>query len=258
MNVLTPISEEDELKPYYKYYLEPMAPVAPEVYEKAAASRLTPEEVLDVHDMNRLFEPGYLPGEQGYCSLPDGTAYMSNLMFFKDVTAEMFDWWFAWHILETLRYRIWNPEDHLFCMTRNPEQVRDPNLSYRERIWNTICDVTEGFGAEPRDVVIPFIHPVDMGFDRNLYEKLDGTIIAMAAEDNRTISCHFIRTVDGGVELRTRFWFGLCLRDGKPDRFDDTPLPEQLPKSLLMHNIKEFTNLARLLPRLYPEERDNF
>ena len=25
-----------------------------------------------------------------------------------------------------------------------------------------------------------------------------------------------------------------------------------------LHNIKEITNLAALLPRIYPEERDNF
>ena len=97
-----------------------------------------------------------------------------------------------------------------------------------------------------------------MGFDPEKLKDFDGTIIAMASEDSRTTSCHFVRPVPGGVELRTRFWFGICLRNGKPERFDDSRLPEELPKSLLLHNIKEFTNLARLLPRIFPEERDNF
>ena len=258
MNPHPPISEEDKKKSYYKYYLEDMAPVAPEVYEKAAAARLTPEEVLPPHEVNRLFEPGYLPGEVGYCALPDGTAYMANRMFMPGVTPEMFDWWFAWHGLDTLRYKIWDKEDHLYAQTRNVEQALDPNLSYREKLWHTRHDITEAFGPAPKDVVVPFIPPWEMGFDREQFENFPGTIITMASEDVRTTSCHFIRPVEGGVELRTRFWFGWCLKDGKIVRYDEPPLPEQLPRALLLHNIKEFTNLARLLPRIFPEEKNNF
>ena len=258
MNPHPPISEEDKKKSYYKYYLEDMAPVAPEVYEKAAAARLTPEEVLPPHEVNRLFEPGYLPGEMGYCALPDGTAYMANLMFMPGVTPEMFDWWFAWHGLDTLRYKIWDKEDHLYAQTRNVEQALDPNLPYREKLWHTRHDITEAFGPAPKDVVVPFIPPWEMGFDREQFENFPGTIITMASEDVRTTSCHFIRPVEGGVELRSRFWFGWCLKDGRIVRYDEPPLPEQLPRALLLHNIKEFTNLARLLPRIFPEEKNNF
>jgi hypothetical protein len=28
------------------------------------------------------------------------------------VTAEVIDWWFAWHPLDSLRYRIWYPPQH--------------------------------------------------------------------------------------------------------------------------------------------------
>lgn len=255
---LVPVTEEDTKKSYYKYYLEEMAEVPDELYKQAAQAKLTSDQVLSVHDVNLLFEPGYLPVERGYCALPDGTAYMANILFMPDVTPEMFDWWFAWHTLDSLRYKIWDREDHMYCMTRNPEQVRDPRLSWREKYQNTLCDITEAFGPEPKDVVVPFVPPENMGFDPAKLRTFDGTIIAMASEDSRTISCHFVRPVSGGVELRTRFWFGMCLRNGKPERFDDSKLPEQLPKSLLLHNIKEFTNLARLLPRIFPEERDNF
>ena len=258
MNPILPISEEDKKKSYYKSFVEKMAPVDPLVNEQAAAARLTPEEVLMPDQVNRLFEPGHLPGERGYCILPDGSAYMANRMFMPDVTPEMFDWWFTWHCLDPLRYKIWDPEDHLYAMTRNPEQARDPKLSWRERLWGTRHDITEGFGAAPKDVVVPFIHPTELGFDQEKYEAFPGTIIAMAAEDVRTVSLHFVRPVEGGVELRSRFWFGWRLIGGKVVRGDDITYPEGLPKSLLLHNIKEFTNLARLLPRLFPEERDNF
>jgi hypothetical protein len=35
-------------------------------------------------------------------------------------------------------------------------------------------------------------------------------------------------------------------------------LPEFLPKALLAHNIKEYTNLAAILPKVYAEEKDNW
>lgn len=258
MAKLVPVTEEDKKKSYYKYYLEEMAPVAPEVYEQAAAARLAPSEVLSVFEVNRLFEPEKLPGQRGYCALPDGSAYLANKMSMPGVTPEMFDWWFAWHGLDSLRYKIWDREDHMYCQTRNPEQARDPKLSYKEKYWNTRHDVIEAFGPEPKEVVIPFIPPQDMGFDPEKLKDFKGTIVAMAAEDNRTVACHFVQPVEGGIELYSRFWFGWHLKDGRPARFDDKVMPEQLPKALLLHNIKEFTNLARLLPRIFPEERDNF
>jgi hypothetical protein len=35
-------------------------------------------------------------------------------------------------------------------------------------------------------------------------------------------------------------------------------IPEFPLRALNLHNIKEFTNLAALLPKIFPEERDNF
>ena len=75
-----------------------------------------------------------------------------------------------------------------------------------------------------------------------------------------TIMCHFVREIDGGVELRTRFWMGYGIIKGKEVKAlpDGVSIPEMPIRALNLHNIKEFTNLAALLPRIFPEERDNF
>ena len=72
--------------------------------------------------------------------------------------------------------------------------------------------------------------------------------------------CHFVREIEGGVELRTRFWMGYYFLNGKLIKGlpDNVRFPEMVLKGLNLHNIKEFTNLAALLPRIFPEERDNF
>jgi 2,4-diacetylphloroglucinol hydrolase len=40
---------------------------------------LTPERVLGIQDTNRLLEPGYLEGENGWCGLPDRAAYVGGV-----------------------------------------------------------------------------------------------------------------------------------------------------------------------------------
>ncbi|MNO94341.1 hypothetical protein D3C76_859590 [compost metagenome] len=71
---------------------------------------------------------------------------------------------------------------------------------------------------------------------------------------------HFIREIEGGVELRTRFWMGWTLVNGKEVKAlpDGIRMPEMGPKSLLLHNIKEFTHLDEILPKIFEEEKDNF
>ena len=76
--------------------------------------------------------------------------------------------------------------------------------------------------------------------------------------------CHFLRRKpDGnGYELRSRFWFGYCVKDGKPElhpmvKFGG-PFPIMAVIALLGHNIKEFTNLADKLPQIYAEFHEEF
>jgi len=95
--------------------------------------------------------------------------------------------------------------------------------------------------------------------------KVDGsnfdiTIVCAGNEYAPVIMCHFLRPVPGGSELHTRFWMGWCVKNGAPMRAipDGAVWPLQMPKELLRHNIKEFTNLAAFLPEIYAEFGDSF
>ena len=63
------------------------------------------------------------------------------------VTPEMFEWWFAWHGLEDLRYRIWDPEDHYYARQQNRARTLDQSLPMRERTWGTCHHVKEDIGG---------------------------------------------------------------------------------------------------------------
>jgi hypothetical protein len=138
-----PVSEDEKLSPLYKYFEMEMTNEKPELYEMVEKNPLTAENALKIQDMDLLFESGYLMGEFGFCRMADGTATVANLTPMPGVTVEMFDWWFAWHGLEPLRYKIWDKDDHYYCKTRNVEQARDKSLSMKERYWYTVHDIKE-------------------------------------------------------------------------------------------------------------------
>ena len=256
---LVPISEEEKKSPLYKWFLRPMTPPAPVKYAAAAAPADGSLGLLP-YDMNRLFEPGYLPLEAGFCNLPDGGGMLANLTDMPGVTVEMFDWWFAWHGLEPLRYKIWNHEDHYYCLTRNPEISEDKSLPMKKRYWDTVHDVREDVGLGLERIAINFRDPADIGFDPALLKDFAGTIVCAGNDHNPVIMCHFVRPTERGVELRTRFWMGYSVIGGKPVKVipDGMQFPLIPVQALLAHNIKEFTNLAAILPELYAEYGKDF
>jgi hypothetical protein len=73
--------------------------------------------------------------------------------------------------------------------------------------------------------------------------------------------CHFLRPTADGCELRTRAWTGWSINDGKPKRVVFPPpwlMPMKMIRDLLEHNIKEYTNLATILPEVYAEFKNKF
>ena len=256
-----PVTDAEKQLSYYKYFERELAAVPEGIYEKAEQSVLSPEIALHIRDKDQLFQDGYLPGEFGWCKFPDGTATIANLVPMPGVTAEMFDWWFAWHGLEPLRYKIWDPEDHYEAKSLNREQNLDSSLSYKQRYWNTCQDVVEGFFGKPTPPVrMKFLNPADVGFSKEKLAEFNGTIICGGGIDDGCFMTHFLRPVPGGSELRTRFWFGWKFVDGQPVKM----LPNYAEVSLdplivlFKHTIKEFTNLASILPEVFADEKDHF
>lgn len=168
MSKLVPITEEQKKLSYAKYFYKPLAPMPEESVRIAESGPVAIEKALHIDDRNLLFEPGYLDTEIGYCVMEDGTGFVANLTKMPGVTAEIFDWWFAWHGLGELRYSIWDPEDHYSARSLDPAIGRAKNLSMKERYWNTTHVVVEDIGMGAQDIHASFKDPKDMGFD---YEK---------------------------------------------------------------------------------------
>ncbi len=266
-----PASMEDKKKSYYKYYLQDMAPVPQEKYDQIAAGPMDNAVAPLIQNRNDLFNPGYMPAEFGWWLLPDGTALIANQTFFPNTTGEMFDWWFAWHPIDRLRYACWDSEDHYDVYLNDPARALDMSLSMRERHWGSIHNVWESLDSSaPAGLLqIRFKRPGEMGYDES---KIDtpacnalvcancSTIGNDQIPDVPVVMTHFLRPVEGGSELRSRFWLGWQIINGEAVMCipDGISVPAEVPKTLLGHNVKEFTNLAAILPSIYAEEKDNW
>lgn len=262
-----PLTAEERKLSYAKYYDLPMTPIPKEKLEILNQGPLNSRDALRIEDRNSLFDAGYHRCEIGYCVMEDGAGYLANLTKMPGVTPEMFEWWFAWHGLEDLRYRIWDPEDHFYARQKMPEKVLDKNVPMREKTWGTVHEVLEDIGGGADTLILNFQYPRALGYDEEkVGTRLCATMMCanghgpVPGQGMAAIMTHFLREIDGGVELRSRFWIGYGLIDGKLVKLlpDGAEVPEQAVKGLFAHNLKEFTHLASILPRVYAEEKDRF
>jgi hypothetical protein len=262
------LSEEDKKKSYAKYFDRPMEPIPAEKLAVLQAGSIDPALALQIEDRNKLFDPGYLENEVGYTVLPNGTGYLANLTVMPDVTTEMFDWWFAWHPLDDLRYVIWDPEDHFYARTDNRAHNLNANLSLKERGYGVKHAVLEDIGAGPDELIIEFESPGFYGFDESkIGTKYCSSIVCGNGHSPNpgpgsvaAFMTHFVRELEQGIELRSRFWIGYQIIDKKAVSVlpPGVSVPIEAPMGLFAHNITEFTNLSTLLPLVYAEERDNW
>jgi len=219
--------------------------------------------------MNDLLNPGYLDVEIGWCNLPNGAGFIANCYQHKGVTAEMIDWWFAWHTLEDLRYRIWYPPQHggIMISPETRKRMLDPSVPLHEKNWGATHHVTENCDCGMENIDISFMSPKDFGFDMSRWKEpfvstfAGGYGWACAVNKNDesitapAMMCHIFRTIPGGIEHRTRFWMGYRFSNGKPELSlpPGIEVPVAAVQGLARHNVKEFKNLGVLLPEIYKE-----
>ncbi|MCC8141901.1 MAG: phloretin hydrolase [Lachnospiraceae bacterium] len=271
MAMKVPVSMHDRQKSYFKYYAQDIYKGEKEKYDKVTKEPMDNSLALHIDKRNDLFLPGNLPGEFGWWIMDDGTATIANETFFPGATGEMFDWWFAWHPIDRLRYACWNCEDHFDVYLDHPLRSLDSSLSLREKTWGSVHNIwedTSGTGRPDR-IKIYFNRPSYMGYNESLIDTeacaalITGNGFTIGHDDIPDIPAvmtHFVRPAEGGCVLRSRFWIGWMIEEGHAICCipESLMIPPEVPRSLLLHNIKEFSNLSKILPSIYEEEKDNW
>jgi len=260
-----------------RFWSATTVPVPDEVKAELTKGAMDPADVLHFENINRLLDPGYHKVEIGYCHCSNGIQYVACLTRMPGVTAEMIDWWFAWHPLNDIRYRIWFPHGHYAASVEDPQRCRDDTLPYRERYQNNRHTVIEDVGTGAMKLWILFVPPEKFGFDTSRFDEA-GVGTAVCARVGfpdvlggiyTTKMCHFVRKTEEGVEMRSRFWIGQEIRKpGKKENslfnkitntefFKKQMLPK-VAKYVANHAAEEYTNLASMLPQVFKEFKNRF
>jgi len=254
------VSQEEKKLPYYKYFEQELA-LAPEEKLNVLKSGVSkcPAVPFEKKDL-------FLAGkDHEYCQVgfgiqPDGTGFVCNTTYMPDVTGEMLDWWFPWHSVGSdLRYKIWDPQDHYFARADRADYVCDPNVPMNQKTWGVNHYVLEDVGAGPDFLKLCFKSPADFGYDDSVVgsQTCQSMVCAIGEGNCAAAMTHKWYPYENGVMFCSRFWIGLKEENGiiKKALPDGAVLPENVPMGLFAHNIKEFTNLAAILPQLYSENK---
>ena len=269
---LPDLTPEEKARPFAKYFYETIPQPDPKHYAEMETPK-DPAKAFGPEELNRLLDLKYLESDEtfeiGWCHLPNGAGYIANKIFYPGVTAKMIDWWFAWHPIEDLRYRIWYPPQHGGLMLSPIDRARilDPKVPVAEKNWGATHHVTENCDCGMDNIDIMFRSPGKMGFDMPLYKKVAATFAGGMGwqcpvdkkDDSITapaMMAHIFYNVPGGLLHRTRFWMGYRIgADDKPELSLPPGIQVPIPavQGLARHNVKEFTRFGEFLPRIYKE-----
>lgn len=262
MNKVGVSKEEKELS-YYKFFERELAEI-PE--EKIAILQAGPsaKPAVAFEDRN-LFLAGK---DADYCQIgygvfENGAGYVCNETYMPGVTPEMLDWWFPWHSVGSdLRYKIWDNEDHYFARADRADYVCDPAVPVREKTWGVSHYIIEDIGTGPDFLKLNFKRPQDLGYDESILgtEKCESMVCAVGEGNAPAVMTHKWYPYKDGVMFCSRFWMGYGLVNGEYIKVipEGVKLPVEAPMGLFAHNIKEFSNLAAILPEVYEENKNNF
>ena len=239
----------------------------------ALRSAMNPSDALPPtpDGLDSLLDPGYHAVENGFCELPDGSAYVTSLVPFPGCTGEMFRWWFWWHSVEPARYTLWYPHNHIEAIPIDPEIVTRPGLSHEQRYIGQTHHVDEYIGPERVKIAISFVDPAEMGFDTSRFAEagIVGHACARVVLRRPPLAAvtmvHLARQTEDGFELRSRYWIGhdIALRIlGTEVPLDSVATLSGMKRSLTgarvayeqyLHDQIEFTHLSTFLADLYSE-----
>jgi phloretin hydrolase len=238
------LTAEEKKSPYAKFYAEPVnAPAAEIIKALQPGKQMDPRMALPPEDLNKLFQPGTLKVENGYCIVADGTGYSVIHSKLPGVTAEMERFWKAW--IASNDYNYLNYKAVLPGM----------NFMYANPLW-------EDFGWGPVSTQVrTTVNPIaTSSLPKQLnpaFYSLEGEVLTIVPDFNgkpywATVVNY--TTIDKkGEDIYTVIWHGTHI-------FNDTPV-RMINKAdvanvdfvinLTRHYAYEYARKAQILPKLY-------
>lgn len=267
-----PTTDDDKKKDYFKYLSVPFVVPTEEQVKYYLGLKQKCEYGLEFSERKKMQTEGPHTIPEGYYLLESGGVLVAANVKIPHITAEMMEWWIAWHQLDRLRYTIWNPEDHFEVSVpeENFKRLSDPSVPIRDKIWNITSTGKESMnGEQPAALTIYFGHPSDHGLDVELvgseyFQTYMGgnSVMELGPVKIPVYAVGYVSKDAAGVtEFRERWWIGYGIDENGAD-YVKLPRLMRLMGSkfamLLVHCHKEYEHLDKFLAQLYAEQKDNW
>ena len=194
-----PLYAGAEKKSYYKY-LRPIAHVPDKEIRRVKSIKTDPSLAIAFSDRAIVQTPDYVPIPDGVYQMSDDSFFISCVIPTPDLTGDMMEWWMPWHMLDPLRYALWNPEDHYdtHISEKARKRILSDKIPMRKKCWGVRCKVTESWnGEKPSTGVLNFVDPASVGFDDSLIG---------------TDSCQFMLVANNAQQLGPITLLSLCVK----------------------------------------------
>lgn len=257
----TKLSEEDKNStPYAKFYDLPVnLPSEENILALLPGKEVDPTITFLPENCNKLFAPGYLECENGYCVRPEGFGFSAIRVDLPEVQPEMIKFWFPWYISNPVHYRSWLPDMHLDIQKEEKGHSAVENLG-----WGAKRAVL-GWGQPVSPQTFGIDNPHE--FDPDFVFLLGGSNATYRPESDHhkedpegiCTMVNYFRRKGSGMELRIRCWLGVGFKDGQyilEDSTDPVPLAERV-RWMACHNAWEWSRMATLLPKVYHFAQEN-
>ena len=254
-------SNEDFKNWYGKYYDENMVELAPHVQYALESTSFPSGALPRFIEAKYLEEEGYADVETGYTNEVDGSIHAAIITAMPGVTPEMCDWWFGWYGSQDSRYKLWHPKSHVSAIWEDGED----DITYIGR--NSVIE--EYIDDKFMKALIQFKHPTEFGFSINAIKDPSKAVYICSIVGHSKFPIdygylvHQVRAVEGGSEIRSRFWMGgqyihvrkECNLTSLTSTFVQIMkiLSPDYGRKMLIHCSEEMNHLATFLPKLYAE-----
>lgn len=257
------LEENEKNLRYVKYFYQELAPIPQNKQIISEGAPLQNFLMMNIEEKNDFLKKEMRDDEIGFGIKDNGTGYISNKTFMPNVTVEMIDWWFAWHCIGSdLRYKLWDHDDHYYARADKMEYIINKNIPLNQKTWGVTHSILEDIGFGPTKITLSFKKPSDFGYDPSLIgEKYCNSMIcAIGSGDIPAFMTHKYYKVENGTIFESKFWIGYGYINNVLTKIipDSVKIPEIVVRNLFKHNIKEFSNLAKILPKIYEEEKNNW
>ncbi len=252
---LPKLSAEDDEKWYSKFYYKGRTELPDSMTHCIQRGvYMDPKDAILPGDggIDKLMDPGQIPGDNGYCMLPNGCSYAAVRSELPGVTLEMNNWYKKLRMVDKLSYMIWYPGSH-----------------YSE--LNGICHEDIGFGLERNDVESP-ANIKNLGFSCHPATK-DPQFLALVGGNGWWVNLeypeirtramtlfHYIRRLpdDSGIEFRSHIYVGMFAENGQAVKKQNIQ-PDiclEAARKMADHAVYERENVTSFLPELFEKMQD--